>query len=244
MDLAVVTESSDVVPHIARACGVVAATGRATIEDTIEHLDRGPHLLVIDNCEHVAPAVTSAITALLLSCPNVTVLATSRQPLHIDGEHVHPVDPLPFESTTGSTATRFACSPTGPPQRAVSSWSMSAIEQSWSRRVDGLTAFRSHSNLPPSRLRVLSVADLYERLDKRFELLVDDHTADERHRTLLTTVDWSHELLSGDAQTLLRRLSVFRGSFDFEAIVGVVAIYLESLTCSTRSDNWLICRSW
>ena len=221
VDLAVITQSSDVVPHIARACGVVAATGRATLEDTIEHLGRGSHLLVIDNCEHVAPAVTSAITALLRSCRNVSVLATSRQPLHISGEHIYPVDPLPSDEHDGydSDAVRLFVD-----RAAAASGQFTVDEQNRAviveicRRLDGLPLALE---LAAARLRVLSVVELHARLDRRFELLVDDHPSDERHRTLLDMVTWSHELLSREAQTLLRRLSVFRGRFDLEAAVGV-----------------------
>jgi predicted ATPase/DNA-binding SARP family transcriptional activator len=221
VDLAVISKSSDVVAHIARACGVVAATGRATIEDTIEHLDRGSHLLVIDNCEHVAPAVASAITALLLSCPNVTVLATSRQPLHIDGEHLYPVHPLPFDEHDefDSDAVRlFADRAAAACGHFLVDERNRAVVVETCRRLDGLPLALE---LAAARLRVLSVDELYERLDQRFELLVDDHAAHERHRALLATVNWSHELLSREAQTLLRRLSVLRGRFDLEAVVGV-----------------------
>ncbi len=223
VDLAVITRSSDVVPHIARACGVVAATGRATIEDTIEHLDRSSHLFVIDNCEHVAPAATSAISALLVSCPNVTVLATSRQPLHVDGEHVYPVDPLPFDEHDefDSDAVRlFADRAAAACGQFVVDERNRAVVVETCRRLDGLPLALE---LAAARLRVLSVTELYERLDQRFELLVDQNTAHERHRTLLATVNWSHDLLSREAQTLLRRLSVLRGRFDLEAVVGVCA---------------------
>ncbi|MFD8938673.1 BTAD domain-containing putative transcriptional regulator [Streptomyces sp. NPDC059578] len=167
-------------------------------------------LLVLDNCEHVVEAVAEVAARLLSGAPDLSVLATSQEPLGAVGESVRPVAPLAAEDAEALFLARAAVPPgfAGDPENARAVSALCA-------RLDGLPLALE---LAASRVRSLGVHGLLARLDDRFALLSGGpRTAPERQRTLRAVIDWSWDLLSPDERTVLRRLSVAAGGCTVEA---------------------------
>jgi predicted ATPase/DNA-binding CsgD family transcriptional regulator len=179
-------------------------------------------LLVVDNCEHLLPAVTRLADAVLKAAPFVRILATSREPLAVAGEHVVPVPPLDLPPVSSplsrlrqnEAVLLFA-------ERAVARagrFELTAANQAavvdLCRRLDGLPLA---IELAAVRTRVLAPQQILDRLTDRFALLTGGG-ADSRQQTLRTTIDWSHDLLTTAEQAQLRRLCVFAGRFTLEDV--------------------------
>ncbi|TDD69024.1 BTAD domain-containing putative transcriptional regulator [Actinomadura rubrisoli] len=180
-------------------------------------------VLVLDNCEHVIEAVAALAESLLVRCPRLRVLATSREPLRIDGETLHPVLSLELPEP-GSTVERArACAAVRlfhdraaavRPGFALEGGALTAAVEIC-RRLDGLPLA---IELAAARLRALPVEAVAARLDDRFRLLTGgSRTALPRHRTLSAAVAWSWDLLDADERALLERLSVVPGTFTEDA---------------------------
>ncbi|OAH14948.1 AfsR/SARP family transcriptional regulator [Streptomyces jeddahensis] len=173
-------------------------------------------LLVLDNCEHVIDAAARLAETLLTRCPDLTVLATSREPLGVPGESVRPVEPLPPHPayrlfTERATAVR-------PGFEAAADADTAAVAEIC-RRLDGLPLA---IELAAARLRMLTPRQIADRLDDRFRLLTSgSRTALPRQQTLRAVVDWSWDLLDERERTVLRELSVFAGGWDLEAAEAV-----------------------
>ena len=186
-------------------------------------------LLVVDNCEHLLEAAARLATDVLEAAPGVRVIATSREPLSVPGEHVLPVPPLelpraeadePLEQTRQNEAvalfTDRASAASGTFQLTASN-RMAVAELC--RRLDGLPLA---IELAAVRTKVLSPDQILDRLADRFALLTGgSRAALPRHQTLRTTIEWSHDLLGPDERTLLRRLCVFAGRFTLEDVEAV-----------------------
>jgi predicted ATPase/DNA-binding CsgD family transcriptional regulator len=186
-------------------------------------------LLVVDNCEHVLAAAARLLTEVIRVAPGVQVIATSREPLSIPGEHVVPVPPLdlppadaamPLERVQQNEAVLLfaerAAAGTGSFELTGSN---QAAVVDVCRRLDGLPLA---IELAAVRTRVLTAQQIRDRLSDRFGLLTGGGPAAlPRHQTLRTTIDWSHDLLTAREQTLLRRLSVFAGWFNVEDVEGI-----------------------
>lgn len=186
-------------------------------------------LLVVDNCEHLLEAAASVIGDIIAAAPGVRVIATSREPLSIPGEHVLPVPPLElppelageplaqlgqneavmlFVERAEAAAGRFELTDRN-----------SAAVVDVCRRLDGLPLALE---LAAVRTRVLSVEQITERLSDRFALLTGGgRAALPRHQTLETAIDWSHDLLSEEERVLFRRLCVFVGRFTMQDVDAV-----------------------
>ncbi len=181
-------------------------------------------LLLVDNCEHLIAAAAQLIAEVVRAAPGVRVIATSREPLSVDGEHVIPVPPLelpppqqaePLSRLGQNEAVRLFIE-----RAAAASGSFELTESNRSavvdvcRRLDGLPLA---IELAAVRTRVLTVEQIRDRLNDRFGLLTGGgQAALPRHQTLRTTFEWSHELLNASERTLLRRLCVFAGRFTLE----------------------------
>lgn len=173
-------------------------------------------LLVLDNCEHVIDAAARVVETLLLECPRVTVLATSREPLGVPGESVRPVEPLPDPVALRLLADRGAAARPG---FRVEDDPEACAEIC--RRLDGLPLA---IELAAARLRSLTPHQLARRLDDRFRLLTSgSRTVLPRQQTLRAVVDWSWELLDEAERAVLRRLSVFAGGCELEEVEEVCA---------------------
>ncbi len=182
------------------------------------HIGDRSMLLVFDNFEQVIEGAAD-LAEVLAACPRLDVLSTSREPLHLEGEHEYPVPPLaPDEGVELFVARATAIQPTFEPDGAV-------IDIC--RRLDDLPLA---IELAAARVKVLSPVQILERLDHRLVLLTGGaRNLPERHRTLRATIEWSHELLSDDEQRLFARLSVFRGGSTLDAAEFVAEANLDAL---------------
>ena len=188
-------------------------------------------LLVLDNCEHLAAAAAELAERLLGACPALTILATSREALGVDGERQLAVPPLalPQDSATpvASALAEFDAirffeqrAQLALPSFRLVDDNAAAVHQVC-RRLDGLPLA---IELAAARLRILSTGQLAERLDDVFTVLVGGaRTAPRRHQTLRATLDWSHDLLAQDERAVFRRLAVFAGGFTMAAAEQVAA---------------------
>ncbi|MFI7689880.1 AfsR/SARP family transcriptional regulator [Nonomuraea sp. NPDC049655] len=203
------------------------APARAEPDDLVELLADDDLVLVLDNCEHVIEAAATLCGTLLSRCPRLRVLATSREPLRIDGETLHPVPPLdlPEPGSTPEAARSVAAvrlfrdrAAAVRPGFVLEGGALAAAVEIC-RRLDGLPLA---IELAAARLRVLPVEAVAARLDDRFRLLTaGSRTALPRHRTLAAAVAWSWDLLDPGERSLLERLSVVRGSFTEAAAAAI-----------------------
>ncbi|MFI6682739.1 ATP-binding protein [Streptomyces sp. NPDC050485] len=196
--------------------GQQAAPGDPTAR-LIEDLSRRPGtLLVLDNCEHVIDAAAHLAETLLTHCPDLRVLATSREPLGVPGEAVRPVEPLPPAPAhrlfaERARAVRPDFDPGADPEAVAEIC----------RRLDGLPLA---IELAAARLRLLTPRQIADRLDDRFRLLTSgSRTVLPRQQTLRAVVDWSWDLLDEPERAVLRRASVFAGGWDLAAAQAVCA---------------------
>jgi predicted ATPase/DNA-binding winged helix-turn-helix (wHTH) protein len=186
-------------------------------------------LLVLDNCEHLVEAVAQLAETVLRRAAGVRVLATSREPLRADGEHLFSVPPLsvpaegtPVEQLTEHSAVqlflaRAAAGAPGFPTNPKCIVQVGLV----CRCLDGIPLALE---LAASRAATLGMEALVARLDDRFRLLTGGRrTALPRHQTLRATLDWSFGLLSDNERAVLRRLAVFAGAFDIDAATCVAA---------------------
>jgi predicted ATPase len=168
-------------------------------------------LIVLDNCEHVLTAVAQLADALLGGCPGVRLLATSREPLGIEGEQVLPVAPLapPDAVTLFIQRATAAC-----PSFTVTSENAAEVTEVC-RRLDGLPLALE---LVAPKIRSLSARDIVARLERRLQFVrTASQIREQRHRTLHAVVDWSYQLLAEPQRQVFDRLSVFASSFTMAA---------------------------
>ncbi|MFC4909131.1 AfsR/SARP family transcriptional regulator [Actinomadura gamaensis] len=159
-------------------------------------------LLVLDNCEHVVADAANLAWRLLSACPDLRVLATSREPLDVAGERLWQVRPLPQDDAVRLFEERARAA-----RRDV------VLDGTLVRKVcAALDDLPLAIELAAARLRTHELSDVAARLDDRFALLArGSRTADARHRTLRAVVDWSWELLTGEERRAARRFTVFAG---------------------------------
>ena len=163
-------------------------------------------LLVVDNCEHLVEAVARLVATLLSAAPRLRVLATSREPLGVPGEVLHPVAALADDDAVQLFADRAAAASPGFALTADVETAVLEI----CRRLDGQPL---PIELAAARTRSLAPAEIAARLNDRFRLLTSGaRTALPRHQTLRAVVDWSWDLLSEPERTVARRLAAFAGS--------------------------------
>ena len=186
-------------------------------------------LLVVDNCEHVLEAVAQLLSDVVAAGPGVRVIATTREPLSVSGEHVIPVPPLelpaadpaePLQQLRQNEAVALFV------ERAAAA--SGAFELTPSNRAAVVDLCRRLDGLPLAielaavRTRVLSAEQILERLADRFGLLTGGtRGALPRHQTLRTTIDWSYDLLTDREQSLFRGLCVFAGRFTLDDVESI-----------------------
>ena len=188
-------------------------------------------LLILDNCEHVVAESAQLAETLIRTCPQVSILATSRERLAIAGESVFRVpslaSPETVEGLTADAARNFPAIEMFVERAAALGEGFALTDENVAaiaaicRRIDGIPLA---IELAAPRLRVLSERQLASGLDQRFGLLTGgSRTAVPRHQTLHALIEWSYELLSPTEQQILRRLSVFSGNSALASIVAVVS---------------------
>ncbi|MER6071837.1 BTAD domain-containing putative transcriptional regulator [Streptomyces sp. NPDC001817] len=210
--LAGVTADDDVPGEVASAVGAGEgrqfAAGGDTVSGIVAALGAGPALLVLDNCEHVVAGAAALVQALVSRSSRLRVLATSRAPLGLSSESVYALPELSQATSVELFTQRARAARPGVELPAE-------LVAEICRHLDGLPLA---VELAAARVRVLSVADISDRLRDRFTLLRGGaRDTPERHRTLRAVVDWSWNLLEPDGQAALRALSVFPGGFAEDA---------------------------
>jgi predicted ATPase/DNA-binding CsgD family transcriptional regulator len=229
VELASLDDPSLVQGAVASALGVREQPGSPSTESLSDYLRTKKMLLVLDNCEHLVEACAVLAEALLRTCPNLRILATSREAFGIAGETRLAVPSLslpdPRRLPAVEDVARYEAAnlfvdraKAIKPEFALTERNAMYVAQVC-YRLDGIPLA---IELAAAKVKVLSVEQIAARLDDRFALLTDGgRTALARQRTLEAAMDWSHELLSRGERTLLRRLSVFAGGFTLEAAEAV-----------------------
>jgi predicted ATPase/DNA-binding XRE family transcriptional regulator len=230
VDLAGQGEGSLVPQAVARTLGLPERPGQSAEEALLAALRERQLLLVVDNCEHLLDACARLIDALLRYCPDVRVLATSREMLRLDGEYVWPVQPLAVpphrerasaEGIADFPAIQLFIDRAGTvlPQFDLTARSAAPVAQIC-RQLDGIPLA---IELAAARVATMPVEELAARLEDRFRLLTEgSRAAAPRHQTLRAALEWGDALLAEAERALLWRLSVFAGGWTMAAAEGVV----------------------
>lgn len=225
-ELAALSDPALVPQTVAQVLGAHDSGERSFTELLIVIIRDKSMLIVLDNCEHLIAACAELAEKLLLACPNLKIIATSREGLNVTGETAWRVPSLAIPEVVDLPTTdelmRYDAIQLFV-QRA------SAVEPNWKfatggiapsvvqicARLDGIPLA---IELAAARVKGLGVEQIATRLDDRFRLLTGgSRTALPRQRTLQAAIDWSYRLLSESERTLLRRLSVFAGGWTLEA---------------------------
>jgi predicted ATPase len=217
VELAPVSVETAVPFAFAAGLDVTAARDGDVIEDLVRRLRHKRLLIIVDNCEHVLAAAADVVERVVIACPAVTVLATSREPLMVRGERLVPVSSL----TPADAEWLFL-------ERARDEAPDLVIDADQARavaelclRLDGLPLALE---LAASRARALTPVELVANLEARFRLLVGGRRARiERHQTMRGTLDWSYHLCGEVERTVFDRLSVFPAGFDLVAARAVAS---------------------
>jgi predicted ATPase/DNA-binding NarL/FixJ family response regulator len=212
VELADVTSPDLVVARVASVAGVAPEKGRPLLDSLADALRPRAMVLALDNCEHLLEACARLCRRLLAAAPDLSLLATSREPLRVAGETIWQVPPLALASADGSASEavrlfteRAAAIVPGFTLTSANAVAVAAI----CRSLDGIPLA---IELAAARVRALSVEQIRMRAADRFGLLTTgDRAAAPRQQTLRAAIDWSHDLLTEREQALLRRLSVFAG---------------------------------
>jgi predicted ATPase/class 3 adenylate cyclase len=229
IDLAPIHESGRVLSEIARVLGVRESGKRSVLEELIEQLQPKQMLLLLDNMEQVTPAGPNLVE-LLLVCPKLKMLVTSREPLNVRVEHIYPVPPLslpvlggkslPLEKLNQSDAVRLFIERAQAvrPDFQVTNENALAVAEICVR-LDGLPLA---IELAASRIRLFTPQALLERLGNRLSFLKGGaRDLPARQQTLRDTIGWSYELLNPPGQRLFELISVFHGGASLEAVEAV-----------------------
>lgn len=230
-DLAPITDPELVSSVIAQALGMTQAEGRRVDEAIPLWLKRKKLLLILDNCEHVVETVARLADAVIRHCPDVRMLATSRQALSINGEVLHRLPSLAVpEGAVGlraSDALRygsialFVDRAKAADMRFALSDDNAPIVAGICRHLDGIPLA---IELAAARVKILSIPNLAKHLDDRFKFLTGgSRTAQPRQKTLSALIDWSYDLLTAQEQTLFNRVGIFAGGFTLDAVTTVCA---------------------
>ena len=229
VELSTILESGQVLRAIAAALEVREKSSAQLLDSLIEFISNQPMLLIMDNCEHLLTACASLAEKLLTACPNLKLLATSRESLGLPGEVTYHVPSLQLPDIKK-------------PIEVKDIWSVESMRLFHDRALNAKPGFKPNAaetdavakicsrldgiplaiELAAARVRSLPVEEIAARLSDRFRLLTGgSRSAMPRQQTLQALVDWSYDLLTEEEKTLLRRLSVFTGGCTLEAAESV-----------------------
>ena len=228
VDLAPLADATLLPQAIAKALNTGEPSGRALLDLILDLLHEKRLLLVLDNCEHLASACAEFAHDALCDAPQISILATSREPLAVTGEMLYPVPPLAVPPKSQVTDIVQFDSIQLFAERArdvLPNFTLTSTNAlpvaDICRRLDGIPLA---IELASARVNVLTVEQIAARLDDRFALLTSArHGVPSHHRTLRAALDWSYSTLSAQEQTLLRRLSTFAVGCTLDAIEQVCA---------------------
>jgi predicted ATPase/class 3 adenylate cyclase len=216
VELASLSDPTRVAAQVAQVLGLGDRAGRPVDETLTTWLRSHEVLLILDNCEHLISAAADFVDLMLRSCPDLRILATSREMLGVRGELALVVPPLGLD---GEAAEMFLIRADAFAPGFDSVVADLALVDQVCRRLDGLPLA---IELAVARLRSLSLVELADRLDDRFRLLTGgSRAAPGRQRTLEAMVNWSYDLLSPAEAELFRTLSVFPDGFTIDAVASV-----------------------
>ncbi len=230
VELSAIADPELVPQTVATALAIDGGSRRPTAETVAASLGSFRTLVVLDNCEHLIQACVELAATLLAECPGIHILATSREPLRIEGELTWRVPSLSLpdersardvERVSQSEAVQLFIDRARRhrPDFTLNERNSEAIVEI-SRRLDGLPLA---IELAAARVGLLTPQEIAVRLNEALNLLVSvEHGRPARHQTLRATLDWSHSLLSVNEQKTLRRLAVFAGSWTLDAAEGIV----------------------
>ena len=227
--LSSIRAAADLEPAIGATLGISEARSGSTLADArsqpdlrtriIALLGERPALLVLDNCEQIIDAIAAWTTEMLSSLPNLRILTTSRTPVAISAESVYPLAPLAVEESgdPGPAVQLFR-------ERATAVRPGAALPPAviarLCRRLDGLPLA---IELAAARMRTMTAEQIEARLENRFALLTTaDRAAPARHRTLQAVIEWSWDLLDGEARHALARLAVLPAGFSATTAAAVL----------------------
>jgi predicted ATPase/DNA-binding SARP family transcriptional activator len=223
IDLSTLSDERAVDAVIAGTIRVQPRAGMNPLESVTDHLRTGPALLVVDNCEHLAWAVAHSIASILRSCPDVTVIATSRSGLHVDGEVEWLLPPLVVPDTSGEADHRRRSALDLLLRRAPRSFLLTSDNApdlvALCRSLDGLPLA---IELAASRLGTLTPADIVRELRRRLDVLTRPGLT-ARQSTLSGAIEWSVGLVTREAAALLSRLGVMAGWFSADDAAAVAS---------------------
>ncbi|HEU5431632.1 MAG TPA: LuxR C-terminal-related transcriptional regulator [Thermomicrobiales bacterium] len=230
VDLAPLADAALVPAAVAAALALTLPPDRPALDAIIARLRRQQRLLLLDNCEHVAPAAADLVAALLAGCPAAQVLATSRAPLQLHAEHVWsvptlappPADAVDLDAVQAAPAVALFAqrARAADPRFAVTTDNAAAVAE-LCRRLDGLPLALE---LAAGRTPTLAPAAMLALLSERFQVLAPGpRDAPARQKTMRGAIAWSYALLSPEEQRVFRALSVFAGGWTVTAAAAVTA---------------------
>ncbi len=227
VDLAPLTDPNLIPRTAASISGLPETSAQETIKSLITFLRSKKTLILFDNCEHILSGVSSLAESILRVCPQVQVIATSREVLNIPGEKQFYILPLPYppENSHEKNAIANFASVRLFIQRAknvqtsfeLTDENAASVAQVC-RHLDGIPLA---IELAAARVGLLRVQHIEAQLNDRFQLLTSGSRTLPRHQTLRAMIDWSHDLLSNEERRLFRYLSVFAGGWTLEAAEAV-----------------------
>jgi predicted ATPase/DNA-binding winged helix-turn-helix (wHTH) protein len=229
VNLAPLADPALVPSAVAQVLGVREAAGKPLIESLCGQVKGRQLLLVLDNCEHVLEACAQLADAMLRGAADLTIIATSREPLHVAGEKIHPLVTLslPEHATNARSVARSEAvqlfverAREQLPEFALTDVRAPVIAE-LCIQLDGIPLALE---LAAARIRTLSIEQITARLDNRFKLLTSGTgNAPPRQKTLRATLDWSYDLLTEQQRVVLRRVGIFSGGFNLDAGSAVAA---------------------
>jgi predicted ATPase/DNA-binding SARP family transcriptional activator len=216
VDLAQIEDPADVASLVCDAFGFLPRDGLSPRRSVVEGITNRDVLLVLDNCDHVLDEVGRFAVDTLDQCPGMCILATSREPLGVDGEHVVPLAPLPVETDSVDLFIDRA--------------DHADVSLGVDERPDVLAVCRRLDGIPlaielaAAHMRTLPLRELARRLDEHLDVLATRrHGRPDRHRTMRAAVDWTYQSIGEDERVAFCRLAVFSGYFDLTAAEQVIA---------------------
>lgn len=225
IDLSALTNKNLVAQSIAKSLGIQEAANLPPSETLANHLRSKHLLLIIDNCEHLIEASAQIIELLLKECPQLKILATSRESLNILGEHVWDVPLMGLPDPENLSLTDLLLDYEGiqlfTDRAKLVSTDFTLTEENASFVAQicfDLDGIPLAIELAAARIKHLSAEQIAVRLNDRFQLLRGGRTAIPRHQTLQAVMEWSYNLLTEKESVLFQRLAVFSGGWNLDAV--------------------------
>lgn len=235
VELAPLSDPTLILQIISTVLGVREQAGQPSLKAVTDYVRDKDILLLLDNCEHLIETCAQVVDSLLHACPNISLMATSREQLGTGGEHIFYIPSLELPSLVPTSSVEEIAKSEAvqllydraiaiQPSFKLSKKNSYAVAQIC-HQLDGIPLA---IELAAARFRMLSPEQIVFRLDDRFKLLTTgNRTAVPRHQTLAALIDWSHDLLAKVERALFRRLSVFSGGWTLEAAEAICSVEIN-----------------